>query len=78
MPIKTFLQDSVGGSVQRLVADGDDTEVSFDDGSVKCLKDDRNEIMALGTFDLFESLDVIVFGPVHNGEYLCHETGFTA
>ena len=39
----------------------------FDDGAVKCLEDDRDEIVTLGAFDLFEGLDVVVFGAVHDG-----------
>ena len=48
------------------------------DGSVKCLEDDRDEIVTLGTFDLFEGLDVVVLGAVHDREDLGNEAGFTA
>ena len=34
--------------------------------------------MALGAFDLLESLDIIVLGAVHDREDLGNEAGFTA
>ena len=34
--------------------------------------------MALGTLDLLEGLDIIVFGAVHDREDLGHEACFTA
>jgi hypothetical protein len=34
--------------------------------------------VALGAFDLFEGLDIIVLGAVHDGEYLGDETGLTS
>ena len=61
------------------VSIGDDRrEGLLDDRAVKCLEDDRNEIVALGAFDLLESLDVVVLGAVHDREDLGNEAGFTA
>ena len=34
--------------------------------------------MAFGAFDLFEGLDVFVFGPVHNGKNFSYEMAFIA
>ena len=48
------------------------------DGSIKCFKDDRYEVMTLGAFDLFESLDIIVFGTVHDRENLSDEASLAA
>ncbi len=50
----------------------------LDDRAVKRLEDDRDEIVTLGAFDLLESLDVVVFGAVHDREDLGNETGFTS
>ena len=60
-----------------LVRGGRKEALLLDDCAVKCLKDDSDEIMALGTFDLFEGLDVVVFGAVHDREDLGDEAGFT-
>ena len=32
--------------------------------------------MTLWTFDLFESLDIVVFRAVHDGKNFCHEVSF--
>ncbi len=45
----------------------------LDDRAVKRFEDDRDEVVALGTFDLLEGLDVIVFGAVHDREDLGNE-----
>ena len=50
----------------------------LDDRAVKRFKDDRDEIVTLGTFDLLEGLDVVVLGAVHDRENLGNEAGFTA
>ena len=55
---------------------GDDVNASLYDRSVKCFEDDRDEVVTLGTFDLFEGLDVVVFGAVHDGEDLGDEGVF--
>jgi hypothetical protein len=34
--------------------------------------------MTFGAFDLFESLDIIMFGTIHDGEDLSDEARFTA
>ena len=48
------------------------------DGSIKCFKDDRHEVMTFGAFDLFEGLDVVMLGAVHDRKDLGNEAGFTA
>ena len=48
------------------------------DGPIKCFKDDRHEVMTFGAFDLFESLDIIMFGTIHDREDLSDEARFTA
>lgn len=50
----------------------------FCDGSVESFEDDRHKITALGAFDLLERLDVVVLGPVHDGEDLGGEAGLVA
>jgi hypothetical protein len=50
----------------------------LNDGPVKCFEDDRHEIMTFGAFDLLESLDVIVFGAVHDRENFGDETNLAA
>ena len=50
----------------------------FDDRAVKRLEDNRDEVVALGAFDLLKSLDVIVLGAVHDREDLGNKAGFTA
>jgi len=50
----------------------------LDDRAVKRLEDDRDEIMTLGAFDLFEGLDIFVLGAVHDREDLGNKAGFTA
>ena len=50
----------------------------FNDRAVQRLEDDRHEIVALGTFDLFEGLDVVVLGTVHDREDFGNEAGFIA
>ncbi len=50
----------------------------LNDGPVKCFEDDRHEIVTFGAFDLLESLDIIVFGAVHDRENLSDETSLTA
>ena len=53
-------------------------EELLDDRAVKRFKNDRHKIVALGTFDLLERLDVVVFGAVHDREDFGNEAGFTA
>ena len=48
------------------------------DGPIKCFEDDCYEVVTLGAFDLFEGLDVVVLGAVHDREDLGNEAGFTA
>ena len=43
-----------------------------------CFEDDRYEIVTLGAFDLLESLDIIVFGAVHDREDFGNKAGFIA
>ena len=57
---------------------GRSVKSSLDDRAVKCFEDDGHEIVTLGAFDLFEGLDVVVFGAVHDREDLGNEAGFTA
>lgn len=38
------------------------------DSPIQSFKDDRDQIMAFGAFDLLKGLDVGVFRTVHNGE----------
>ena len=42
--------------------------MSFRKRSVKRLKNNRDEIVTLGAFDLLEGLDVLVLGAVHDGK----------
>ena len=50
----------------------------LDDRAVKRFKDDRDEIVTLGTFDLLEGLDVVMLGAVHDREDFGDEACFTA
>ena len=50
----------------------------LNDGPVKCFEDDRHEVMTFGAFDLPESLNIVMFGAVHNRKYLGDEASFTA
>ena len=50
----------------------------LDDGSVQRFEDDRHKVVTFGAFDLFESLDVVVLGAVHDREDLGDEAGFAA
>jgi hypothetical protein len=52
--------------------------VLLHDSAVKRLEDDRDKIVALWAFDLLEGLNVVMFGPVHNGEDLGDETVFVS
>ncbi len=56
----------------------DEGQCLLDDCAVKRLEDDCDEVVTLGAFDLLESLDVVVFGAVHDREDLGNEAGFTA
>ena len=51
---------------------------SFRDRAVEGLKNNRHQIVALGTFDLFEGLDIFVFGAVHDRKDFGDEMGFIA
>ena len=48
------------------------------DGSIKCFKDDCHEIMTFGAFDLLESLNIVVFGAIHDRENLSNEARLIA
>ncbi len=50
--------------------------MSLCDGPVKGLKNDGHQVVALGAFDLLEGLNVLVFGPVHDGKNFCDEMDF--
>ena len=50
----------------------------LDDCAVKRLENDRHEIVTFGAFDLFEGLDVVMLGAVHDRKDLGNEAGFTA
>lgn len=50
----------------------------FSDRSVEGFENDRDQVVALGAFDLFECLDVFVFGAVHDGEDLGQKMRFIA
>jgi hypothetical protein len=50
----------------------------FNDRAVKRLEDDGHEIVALGAFDLFECLDVVVLRAVHDRKDLGDEASFIA
>ena len=54
------------------------SEGLLDDRAVKRFEDNRDEIVALGAFDLLEGLDVVVLGAVHDRENFGNEAGFTA
>ena len=43
-----------------------------------CLEDNRNEVVAFGTFDLLEGLNILVFGAVHDGKDFCGKMLFIA
>ena len=48
------------------------------DRPVEGLEDDRDEIVAVGAFDLLEGLNVVVFRAVDDAQDLSGEPGFVA
>lgn len=46
------------------------------DTAVEGFKDNRHEIVTLGTFDLFEGLDVFILGAVHDGKNFSNKMRF--
>jgi len=66
----------INARVWRFAVPGEGEEELLYDGSVKRLEDDCDKIMTLGTFDLFEGLNIVVFRAVHDGEDLGHEVRF--
>lgn len=39
--------------------------------TIECFEDNGDKVMTIGTFDLFESLNIIVLGAVGDAQYLC-------
>ena len=48
----------------------------FCDGAVERFKNDGDQIMTFGAFNLFEGLNVVMFGAVHNRKDFRDKTGF--
>ncbi len=45
---------------------------------IQRFKNDGDQIVALGAFDLFEGLNIIVFGAVHDGKNFRDEMSFVS
>ena len=50
----------------------------FGESAVQCFKHNGDEGAALGAFNLFECLNVVVFGTVHDGKNFGREFRFVS